>query len=136
MGIVRAIILYIVWNAIFATFNMWATLKTEYWIGFWFIFFLYSNHKNTTVARHFATHGETYSAPLTIHILEYIKVSKDKPKSKSLRNKRELTWIHRLNTLIPNGLNTIDNDVAPKKSKKASKKWYSACCITLSNTMT
>ena len=68
------------------------------------------NHKNTTVARHFASYGKTYSPSFTIHILEYIKVSKDIPRSHSLTDKRELTWIHRLNTSIPNG-RTLSTDI-------------------------
>ena len=48
--------------------------------------------------------GDLY-LPSTTHILENIRVSKDIPKSKSLRDKRELTCIHRPNTLIANGQN-------------------------------
>ena len=55
-----------------------------------------TNHNNTTVATYFTSHVETDSSPFMIHILEYIKVSKDIPRSKSVRGKRELTWIHRL----------------------------------------
>ena len=76
------------------------------------------NHKNTTVARHFANHGKTYSPPITIHFLEYIKVSKDVPRSESLREKREISWINRLNPLFHNSLNIIDWYMAPQKTTK------------------
>ena len=38
------------------------------------------NHKNTTAARHFASHGEEIH-PFNIYILEYIPVSKDTARS-------------------------------------------------------
>ena len=63
---------------------------------------------NTTAARHFHSHKDQLDPRMTIHILEYIKLPKDMPRSNSLRDKRELVWIHRLNTLIPNGLNILD----------------------------
>ena len=46
---------------------MWAKPIIEYWIGFRVIL-----------------HGETYSPPPNIHIVEYIKVSKDLSRSISL----------------------------------------------------
>ena len=45
---------------------------------------------------------------MTIHILEYIRLPKDLSRSNSLGDSMELVWIHRLNTLIPNGLNILD----------------------------
>ena len=66
-------------------------------------------HTNsTTVARHFHSHKDQLDPRMTLHILEYINLPKDIPRSNSLRNKRELVWIHRLNTLILNGLNILD----------------------------
>ena len=66
------------------------------------------NNLNTTVARHFGSHSDILDPNMTIHIHEYIRLPKDLPRSSSLRDNRELVWIHRLNTLIPNGLNILD----------------------------
>ena len=66
------------------------------------------NNLNSTVARHFGSHNDRTDPNMTIHILEYIRLPKDLPRSSSLRDNRELVWIHRLNTLIPNGLNILD----------------------------
>ena len=63
---------------------------------------------STTVARHFHSHEDQMDPRMTVHILEYIKLPKDIPKSNSLRDKRKLVWIHRLKTLIPNSLNILD----------------------------
>ena len=63
---------------------------------------------NTTVARHFHSHNDQTNPSMIIHIPEYIRLPRDVPRSKSIRHNRELVWIHRLNTLIPNGLNILD----------------------------
>ena len=63
---------------------------------------------NTTVAKHFLSHNDQSNPSMIIHILEYTRLPKDVPRSKSIRDNRELVWIHRLNTLIPNGLNILD----------------------------
>ena len=63
---------------------------------------------NTTVARYFHNHNNQMDPKMTIYILEYIRLPKDVPRSNSLRDNSELVWIHRLNTLIPNGLNILD----------------------------
>ena len=55
------------------------------------------NNLNTTVARHFGSHNDRTDPNMTIHILEYIRLPKDLPRSSSLRDNRELVWIHRLN---------------------------------------
>ena len=61
------------------------------------IFYIKHNNK-TTVARHFYSHKDQLDPRMTIHILEYIRLPKDIPRSNSLRDNRELFWIHRLNT--------------------------------------
>ena len=66
------------------------------------------HNKNTTMARHFHSHKDQTNPSMIIHILEYIRLPKDIPRSKSVRDNRELVWIHRLNTLIPIGLNILD----------------------------
>ena len=66
------------------------------------------HNNNTTVARNFHSHMDQLDPSMTIHILEYIRLPKDILRSISLRDKREVVWIHRLNTLIPNGLNILD----------------------------
>ena len=71
------------------------------------IFDIKHNH-NTTVVRHFGSHRDQLDPNMTIHILEYIRLPKVLPRSNSRRDTRELVWIHRLNTLIPNGLNILD----------------------------
>ena len=71
------------------------------------IFDIKHNH-NTTVARHFESHSDHLDPNMTIQILECIRLPKDLPRSNSLRGNRELVWIHRLNTLIPKGLNILD----------------------------
>ena len=85
------------------------------------------NNLNTTVARHFGSHSDILDPNMTIHILEYIRLPKDLPRSSSLRDNRELVWIHRLNTLIPNGLNILDWVVYSGGSKEYKQK---AACIT------
>ena len=71
------------------------------------IFDIKHNH-STTVGRHFGCYKDYIDPNMTIHILEYIRLPRDLPRSHSLRDSRELVWIHRLNTLIPNGLNIVD----------------------------
>ena len=66
------------------------------------------HNNSTTVARHFHCHHDQTNPSMIIHILEYIRMPRDVPTSKSIRDNRELVWIHRLNTLISNGLNMLD----------------------------
>ena len=71
---------------------------------------------STTVARHFVSHQDTVDLRLTVHMLRYIRTLIDIPKSNSLRNKRKLVWIHKLNIEIPNGLNIMDCGTGFKRS--------------------
>ena len=71
------------------------------------IFDIKHNNK-TKVARHFHSHNDQTNPSIIIHILDYIRLPRDIPRSKSINDNRELVWIHRLNTLIPNGLNILD----------------------------
>ena len=66
-------------------------------------------HNNSiTVTRHFHSHRDQTNPSMIIHILEYIRLPRDIPRSKSIRDNRKLVWIHRMNILIPNGLNVVD----------------------------
>ena len=65
------------------------------------------HNNNTIVARHFHSHKDQLDPRMAIHILECIRLPKDIPRSYSLRDNRELVWIHKCNTLIPNGLNIL-----------------------------
>ena len=46
------------------------------------------SHKNT-VAKDFVNHGDTFSRPFTLNILEYIKVFSEIPRFKSQRDELE-----------------------------------------------
>ena len=46
------------------------------------------NNLNTTVARHFGSCNDRTDPNMTIHILEYIRLPKDLPRSSSLRDNR------------------------------------------------
>ena len=71
------------------------------------IFNIKHNNK-ITVARHCHSHNDHTNPSMIIHILEYIRLPRDIPRSKSIRDSMVLVWIHRLNPLIPNGLNIVD----------------------------
>jgi hypothetical protein len=45
---------------------------------------------------------------IRIFILDFISAAPDSATAKSLRDKIELNWIHRLSTVLPNGLNSMD----------------------------
>ncbi len=64
--------------------------------------------KDTTMARHMASHGITTNPPICISILEFINASPDSEIAQNLRNKWEKMWMARLNTYIPQGLNIQD----------------------------
>ena len=62
------------------------------------------------VPRHFNAKNYRGIHDVDIHVLEFIKNDAQKPESKSLRLKTEYSWIQRLRTQIPLGMNTIDSD--------------------------
>ena len=43
-----------------------------------------------------------------IYVLKFIKADPDSEKSKFLRDKHELKWIHQLRSALPHGLNSMD----------------------------
>ena len=85
------------------------------------------HNNNTTVARHFHSHNDQIDPKMIIHILEYIRLPKDVPRSNSLRDNRELVWIHRLNTLIPNGLNIWIEAINSGGAKEHKKRQCILC---------
>ena len=64
--------------------------------------------KNTTVARHFNHHGPPNAPPIEVTILEFVKCDPLSARANPLRDSIEKSWIARLNTLIPLGLNVQD----------------------------
>ena len=66
------------------------------------------HNANTTVARHFASHHMISRPEFTIHIMEYIKMPKFVSMLSTVRNRREMVWMHRVDTLIPNDLNMLN----------------------------
>ena len=46
---------------------------------------------NNTVTRHFHSHNDQLDPKIAIHILKYIRLPKDRPRSHSLSEKRELS---------------------------------------------
>ncbi len=66
------------------------------------------NHKDTTVARHMASHNVTLDPPITISVVHFIGASSSSPIAAELRDKWERKWMARLQTYIPQGLNIQD----------------------------
>ena len=67
----------------------------------------YMKHmSNKTVLRYFAS--QITDPRMTIHILENINFPRNIPRSNSILDQRELIWIIRVNTIIPNDLNILD----------------------------
>ena len=63
---------------------------------------------NLIVGAHFNTNSHSGIEDILITILEFIKAPPDSESAKILRDKMELKWIHRLSTVLPLGLNTMD----------------------------
>ena len=95
---VKETILSIAWNAIGTTSNMWDKLEKEPLTDSKVIFFYMKHTSYTTVARHLASQSNYLDPRMTTHILECIRLPKDTTRSHSIRDGRELVWIHRLNT--------------------------------------
>ena len=83
----------------FAMSGMCVKPNIEYFIGFKVIS-LTSETTKHYYGKAFCQPLEDTYPPFTAQILEYNKVFKDVPRSKSVRDKRELTLIQRLNTPI------------------------------------
>ncbi len=81
----------------------------------------------TTVARHFgrAPHSQT---DLKVQILELIPLNPDSEEADIFRETREHFWIHRLRTLQPQGINSMD-----ARGYKRRKQAVSNTTVPLSN---
>ena len=74
-------------------------------------FYLIGHKKNEhEVPRHFNAHDHRGIDDVEIHVLEFIKSDTQRPETKGIRLKSEYSWIQRLRTQIPQGMNTIDSD--------------------------
>ena len=58
------------------------------------------NLENTTVARHFASHGEAYTPPIYNTYSGIYKSTQDISQFTVTQRQEKLTWIHKLNTII------------------------------------
>ena len=67
-----------------------------------------SKNMEDTIGRHFSHMDHGTIKDLKIHILEFIGLDPDSAQSIKVRDRSELTWIHRLNTVEPRGLNLLD----------------------------
>ena len=103
--IVKAVISFIAKNAICAVQNMLVRLRTESKTGSSIIFLALRTIPIMTMVRHFTSHYLTSSPEFTMYVLEYIKTTKCILRSNTIR---KIAWIHRLNTLIPTGLNILN----------------------------
>jgi len=63
---------------------------------------------NTVVGRHFSSQDHHGLADVTIHVLEFITTPSESPASQRQRDDIERTWIHRMVSTAPHGLNVAD----------------------------
>jgi len=63
---------------------------------------------DTTIGRHFSATDHNGLNDITIHVLEFIHIPKDTPASQRFRDESERTWMHRLASISPLGLNSAD----------------------------
>ena len=61
------------------------------------------------VAYHFNTVNHCGHSDMRIHIVDYIYEHPNSKRAKSLRLLIENNWIHKIQSLAPHGLNTLDN---------------------------
>ena len=60
------------------------------------------------IGRHFLSPTHNGINDIYIHIVEFIKAPSNSPPAQQLRDEYERKWIHRLQTIAPKGLNTMD----------------------------
>ena len=73
---------------------------------------IYHTGKNTQcsdVPYHFNLEGHLIERDMKVCIIDFIYEHPESKKTKSLRSTIERNWIHRLHTMAPKGLNTLDN---------------------------
>jgi len=63
---------------------------------------------NTAVGRHFSATDHNGLSNVTIHVLEFILSPSESPASQRTRDDLERTWIHRLVSTAPHGINVAD----------------------------
>jgi hypothetical protein len=66
------------------------------------------NKREEPIGRHFSSPDHNGIQDILIHVLEFIKAPSKSPPGQLLRDQYERMWIHRLQTLSPHGLNTVD----------------------------
>ena len=81
------------------------------------------NDPRSEVARHFNLPSHEGKRDMKIHILDFIFANPNSEMGKALRDTIEFHWIHRLHTVIPMGLNTMDKSPQPHKWTKIWKKF-------------
>ena len=67
-----------------------------------------SKQLDDPIGFHFNLAGHGGLQDVTIHILQFIKAGTESEKAAGLRDSQEKKWIHRLHTVAPFGLNTMD----------------------------
>ena len=65
--------------------------------------------KNNDVSHHFNMEHHKGVENMKFYILDYIYKHPESKRAKTLRNKLEFNWIHRLQTQSPQGMNVLDN---------------------------
>jgi hypothetical protein len=63
---------------------------------------------DTTVSRHYSKPDHTGLDDVQILVLEFITNAPNTPSAQRLRDEKEKSWIHRLSTIAPLGLNSAD----------------------------
>jgi len=66
------------------------------------------NKSNTVVGRHFSSPDHEGLSNVTIHVLDFILSPSESPASQRQRDDTERTWIHKLVSTAPYGLNVAD----------------------------
>ncbi len=60
------------------------------------------------LGKHFNTANHPGIDAVEISVLKFISAGPNTPQGKKMRDEFELSWIHRLRTALPHGLNSMD----------------------------